>query len=368
MPRVTRQAFVDGFGAVNLEDVDAARQEELTAAGVSTDDLKSIAGPDGVISGDGELSRLFDLLDRVDHDGSRNSIETVIHRPDGAQVETPSGELFEALCDVRERARLGGTVQPTITSAPGGKGGTAPTPPTTPSLTELQAAGFTEVHLSNPLPYYDQGRGPWARHPYPKTPPEPGTSRTIQNAGCAPTALAMADAGLRHARTTPVMTADFAVRGGFSGRGGHGGQGSMAGSDTMGLGRAWAHAHGLSFTAATSRDQGRNVDAVKAGVDAKGYGIVSVGADRRTGVAHFSKTGHVVVIDGWARRDGQDWFSVVDPGLRDHRHPKTSIAGLDANVVQIGRTSRVEGRVWISRAQLEAEMTHGFVLGPEVQA
>src|SRR5450432_2106649 len=45
MPRVTRQAFVDGFGAV-----EAATQEKLTAAGVSTDDLRSIVGPDDVVS------------------------------------------------------------------------------------------------------------------------------------------------------------------------------------------------------------------------------------------------------------------------------------------------------------------------------
>src|SRR5262249_11176981 len=148
------------------------------------------------------------------------------------------------------------------------------------SLRAIAAAGFTDVHLK-PVPYLNQGNGEWAGYAYPKSPPVPGESRTIAQAGCAPTALAMLDCGLRDAHTRPEAVADFAVKQGVSGSP-HG-----AGTNTAGLARKWAHECGLGLTAATSSDQSKNADTLKAGLLADGIALVSVGTDRTTGQGHF---------------------------------------------------------------------------------
>lgn len=229
------------------------------------------------------------------------------------------------------------------------------------SLAAIAAAGFTDVHL-RPVPYLNQGNERWATHAYPRSPAVPGESRTIKDAGCAPTALAMIDCGLRDAHTPPDVTADFAVRHRVSGAPG------AAGSDTAGLAHAWAEEHGLDLTAATSSHQSRNVDALEAGLEANGIALVSVGIDRARGRGHFTTGGHVLVVNGCAKRDGEEWFAIANPGRADQSRPHAGLLTTDENVKQIGGADNGIGQVWISRAQLEAEMKRCFVFRAGAQS
>jgi hypothetical protein len=205
----------------------------------------------------------------------------------------------------------------------------------------IAAAGFTKVHL-RPVPYFNQGVGSWAQHPYPRWPPVQGEARTIKNAGCAPTALAMIDCGLRNSHVEPSVVADFSVNHRVSGAPGGGG------TDTAGLARTWANNRGLGLVAARSSDQSKNVDVLKAGLLADGIALVSVGP------GHFTKEAHVLVVNGCAMRDGQEWFAVANPGRRNQ-------AATDRNVIQVDAANNGIGQVWISRTQLEAEMKRCFV-------
>jgi hypothetical protein len=224
------------------------------------------------------------------------------------------------------------------------------------SETAIAAAGFTDVHLK-PVPYFNQGSEAWATHPYPRHPVVPGEARTLKNAGCAPTALAMIDCGLRDAHTSPIATAEFAVRHHVSGGAG------LVGTDAAGLARAWADEHGLGLTVATSTDQSRNVDVLKAGLQASGLALVSVGADHATGRGHFTSGGHLLVINGCAMRAGEEWFAIANPGRANQAsaHGHAGLLTTDADVMQIAGAKNGVGRVWISRSQLEAEMKRCFV-------
>jgi hypothetical protein len=274
--------------------------------------------PSGGVGSDHAFGPLFDLLDRVDRDAAV------------AASQGRSGPADPTELPSRDDCRR--------------------------SLTAIAAAGFTDVHLQ-PVPYFNQGARQWAGHPYPRQPPVPGESRTIEDAGCAPTALAMIDCALRDAHTRPEVTADFAVKHRLSGAPGG------FGSDTAGLAREWAARHGLAMTPATSRDQSRNVDVLKAGLDANGIALVSVGVDRAIGRGHFTSAGHVLVINGCARRGGEEWFAIANPGRANqasaHGHP--GLLTTDADVTQIGGAKNGIGQVWISRTQLEAEMKRCFV-------
>jgi hypothetical protein len=293
---------------------------------------------------DRELGRLFDVLDRVERDGNRPS-----DSPSSAAA-TASGDIVEALADHLQRARLG--VPPSAATTDATK---LPSPAECRrSEAAIAAAGFTEVHLK-PVHYFNQGENPWASSPYPRSPALTGESRTLGQAGCAPTALAMLDCGLRDSHVDPKTTAAFAVRNGVSGAP------TGGGTNTAGLARAWADANGLSLTAATSSNQAKNVDALAAGLKADGIALVSVGVDHSSGQGHFATSSHVAVINGCAVRDGQEWFAVADPGRRDQSKWHAGLLGTDDTVVRIRDALNGVGQVWISRAQLEAEMKHCFV-------
>ena len=229
------------------------------------------------------------------------------------------------------------------------------------SLGAIAAAGFTDVHLK-PVPYFNQGNGAWAHHPYPRSPEVIGESRTIKSAGCAPTALAMVDCGLRDAHARPDVVADFAVRQGVSG------VPHVAGSNTAGLAHKWAERYGLDVTRGKSSDQSRNADILKAGLLANGIALVSVGTDRKSGRGHFTSGGHVVVVNGCATRGGQEWFSIANPGRANQGHAHDGLLTTDDDVMQIAGAHHGVGQVWISRAQLEAEMKSCFVFRSGAQS
>jgi hypothetical protein len=176
-----------------------------------------------------------------------------------------------------------------------------------------------------------------------------GEVRTIQNAGCAPTALAMIDCGLRNSHVEPRVVADFSVNHRVSGAPGG------AGTDTAGLARTWANNRGLGLVAARSSDQSKNVDVLKAGLLADGIALVSVGP------GHFTKQSHVLVVNGCAMRNGEEWFAVANPGRANQAHPDRGLPTTDENVAQIAGARNGVGQVWISRTQLEAEMKRCFV-------
>lgn len=323
-------------GGLDLDALDDSTFETLAKAGIDFDELLGAAGPDGVIAGHDELSRLFDLIDRFDRNGSVGSVATTRQAADGSVVTTASGELVLALRDEVDRARLG-----------------LGSPPSLPAgyqraLDALHRQGFTDVHLAAATPYFSQADQEWANHPYPKVPPEPGVTRTLHKAGCAPTALAMADVALRGKGIEPPSVADFAVEAGLSGSG-------TIGSNTMGMGRAWAEQHGLVFTAVTATDSSKKVDELWEGICAGGVAVVGVGP------GHFTERSHVMVVNGCARDSfGQDWFFVVDPGRKDQsRRPGLNV---DDTVVQDKSLDLGCGQLRISRAQLESELRHGYIL------
>ena len=269
------------------------------------------------------LDSLFELLDRVEGNSPRPSAPVAATATAAAKDKTDPTELPSTA----ECAK---------------------------SLRAIAAAGFTDVHL-RPVPYFNQGVGDWAAHAYPRTPPVKGESRTISNAGCAPTALAMLDCGLRDADTRPESVADFAVRQGVSG------SPHVAGSDTAGLAHEWAETHGLDVTRGVSSDQSRNVDILQAGLRANGIALVSVGADRKTGHGHFTSGGHVLVINGCAMRGGEAWFAIANPGRANQAEHHHGLLTTDLSVKQIDGAHHGVGQVWISRTQLEAEMKRCFV-------
>jgi hypothetical protein len=354
MSRITRDAFIDTMGSrggLDPASLDPTTQDLLQKAAIGPDTLRVLAGADHVIGTHDELGRLFDLIDRVDHDGRRRSIETTNPGGDGRVLPTASGAIYDALKNHLESVRLGAPSQ--ALHAP--KAGDLPSPEACrSSLAAIAAAGFSDVRLS-PVPYFNQANPAWSSHPYPKSPPVPGEERSLSKSGCCPTSLAMVDGGLRSSHATPAGVADFAVARGVSG------SPKSVGTDTAGLARAWAREHGLEVQVAAAHDQARNVDVLAAGLAANGIALVSVGVDEQTGRGHFTRSGHVVVINGCAIKDGEQWFSVANPGRRDQGVPHRGLLGVDDAVVQVRGAHDGVGRVWISRSQLEAEMKRCYV-------
>lgn len=205
------------------------------------------------------------------------------------------------------------------------------------AMDRLGKEGFTDIHLPpNGAYFYQLDKDRWGSQPYPKVGQEPSPARTIGKAGCAPSALAIAAATLSAAsRTTPREVAAFSVEHGYSGKpGGYG-------SNVKGLVKAWAAEHGLHREVVT------DADALRAGLDANGVAVVSV----RGGV--FNPSGHVIVINGYARdKDGKEWFFVADPG---HKNPKPPL------VVEKD-LHRGAGRVRVRREDLEKDMREAYVL------
>jgi uncharacterized protein (TIGR02594 family) len=95
--------------------------EALAATGMDLAALSRIAGRDGVISTAAEYNRLFDLLDRLDRNGSRQSIDTSRSQSDGTTRPTLSGEALGILMDevqVRRRTSHVGGAAGMATEAP----------------------------------------------------------------------------------------------------------------------------------------------------------------------------------------------------------------------------------------------------------
>lgn len=322
-------------------------QAALKKANIDQAALASIAGEDGVISGKDELESLFLLVDTKDRDGSYGSIET---KQKNGQA-TASGLLYEALKGERERARLGAPAGEATKQAEQ----TGPLPNARlrasdagyeAGIAALTKEGFTDIHIAKNTAYFNQATGPWGKDIYEKV-GEKDSKRTIARAGCAPTALAIADATLRGSDTLPSDTAKYAVDHKFSGKLGG------AGSDTHPMAKAWAKDHGLVYTPAVSGTAKQKLDTIRDGLDKGGVAVVGVGN------GHFTDEAHVVVINGYAKDEkGDEWFFVVNPGRNNQRAKGV----VDANVVQIDGLHHGAGQLRISREQLQKELRHGMVL------
>ena len=297
-----------------------------------------------------ELGRLYDVLDCVGRQDAGSGGPALVTRAGDEGDPLASGiasdELAERLrsrvsAHRRNRPPKNPTALPTAAEC-------------RKSFAAVADAGFTEVHL-RPVPYLNQSDERWGKHPYPRNPEVPGDARTIGSAGCAPTSLAMIDCGLRDSHVPPITTGQFAFDTEASGTQ------SFAGTNTAKLARGWADAQGLALTERMSSNRSKNVDALKAGLQANGIALVSVGADPVTHRAHFSSESHVLVVNGCARRNGEDWFAVADPGRRDQAKAKGDLLATDQNVVKVGGALNGVGQVWISRTQLEAEMKRCFI-------
>lgn len=118
MTTITRDAFVKTLehesGGLDVAHMSAETKTALTSAGLDAHKLREIAGKDGKISTRAEYDRLFTLLDGLDHNGSRHSIATTVHRH-GTDRQTASGRALGALvagvAEQRLTAHLGGTTR-----------------------------------------------------------------------------------------------------------------------------------------------------------------------------------------------------------------------------------------------------------------
>jgi len=339
-----------GAGGMDLSELDGVGAPSGgPQAAPETDDSAAAAGR---AQRQADLDRTFDVIERIAQQGQRWGSAAQPARSDQSTTAPANGD--------RETAAK--QVQSGRAATPSKAAGPDPTKlPTAAerqaSLAAVAARGFTDVHWK-PVPYMNQTDPPWGKDPYPQHPAVPGKVRTIGGAGCAPTALAMIDCGLRDSHVTPANTAKLAVKWEASGTP------SSAGTNTAKLARKWADANGLHLTEGTSSRQSKNVDVLKAGLLANGVALVSVGAPA-TGKPHFSATSHVLVVNGCARRGGDDWFAVANPGRRDQARvadkDKDRLLATDEDVVQVPGAKNGVGQVWISRRQLEAEMKHCFV-------
>jgi hypothetical protein len=354
MSRIGRETFVSEMSSgLDTNNLSPEAQAALKKAGIDQGKLAAIAGQAGVITGQDELDALFTLVDTKDKNGSYHSIATT----DGSGNATKSGLLYDALKAEQERARLGGpaagTAKPPASDREplGNTRYRASEANYNEGMAALKQEGFTDIHIARNTSYFNRATGAWADDSYPKL-GEKDSKRTVAGAGCAPTALAIADATLRGGGTLPSDTAKYAVDKKFSG------QLNGVGSDTHPMAKAWAKDHGLVYTPAMSRAKDRetaqreNVDTIRDGLKNGGVALVGVGK------GHFTEGAHVMVINGYAKdKDGKEWFFVVNPGRNNQ--PKRA---LDNDVVQMSDLHHGAGRLRISRDQLEKELRHGMVL------
>ena len=111
MSKITRQDFVatlaDEHATLDVRHLDQTTRDSLESAGIGAKDLAAIAGQDGIIDSKSELSLLFNLIDDLDRNGSRHSIET-----QGTLSGKALSTVLDAVEDHRMRAHLSSTTPP----------------------------------------------------------------------------------------------------------------------------------------------------------------------------------------------------------------------------------------------------------------
>jgi len=142
---------------------------------------------------------------------------------------------------------------------------------------------ITFTHTETPVVYYNQTDARWGNKMY-------GRSDTIGNAGCGPTALAIAVASLTNNKVTPYDVAQWSVANGYRCEG--------SGSYQSLIPEGGRH-YGLTVTS-IGRDGKKLVEALKQGKLV--IAIMSKG--------HFTSGGHFIVLRG-VTEDGK--LLVADP-------------------------------------------------------
>jgi hypothetical protein len=109
--QVIGELSADG-GSLNVNDLPPKLLERLEAAGVGPQDLKRIAGPDAQLRGEVEMGALFALLDRLDSDGSAESLRSSIAGAEGPGADlTGAGDAYEGLKEEVARRRVAASSQ-----------------------------------------------------------------------------------------------------------------------------------------------------------------------------------------------------------------------------------------------------------------
>lgn len=219
------------------------------------------------------------------------------------------------------------------------------------AMQRLADQGFTHIRLPAKGVYYGQNdKDRWATHPYPKLNQKEGTVRAIGDAGCAPSALAIADSILRGTRTTPPEVADYAVDKKVSGKEGR------AGSNTVKLVEKWAADHDLD------RVSTKDVDEIRKGLDLGGVAVVNVkgGIFNQREFTDADKDppgggGHEIAVIGYALDEhGKEWYFVSNPGK------DASAKYLKGDGVVVDKDlHHGAGRVRVSREVLEKYIKNG---------
>jgi hypothetical protein len=345
MASISRSEFISQFAnsEIDLNNPDPELTARLAELGVGLDDLRAIAGKDGIISGHEEAKELYYLVENHDHNGTFKSLE-IGTEADGMSSMTEAGEIYETLAREVERHRLGappsggaspappptvatGTGKGDETKAPAdatsGQAGGVEAPKTKlpgqvfggrTSEPDRQAAiqhykdkGWQEANFTPATMYYTQADPAFRGHKYPKS-HETGEDRRLLLSGCGPTALAMVDATLRGTNTSPIETADYAVKMKYSGD-------HDEGTHTAGLLDDWSRETGLQHHAITSgKNDPSKFDQIKETIDKGGMVMIGVGPK------HFTDKAHVMVINGYGKdKAGNEYFFIANPGRPDTR-------------------------------------------------
>ena len=345
MASISRSEFISQFAnsEIDLNNPDPELTARLAELGVGLDDLRAIAGKDGIVSGHEEAKDLYDLVEDHDHNGTFKSLE-IGTEADGMSSMTEAGEIYETLAREVERHRVaaplpGGAPPPpptTLATATGngqqaeapagatpGRAGGAEAPKTRlpgqvyggrTSEPDRQAAiqhfkdkGWQEANFTPGTMYYTQADPAFRGHKYPKS-HDTGEDRRLLGSGCGPTALAMVDATLRGTNTSPIETADYSVAKKHSGD-------HDEGTHTAGLVNDWSRDTGLQHHAIKAgKNATSQFDQIKETIDKGGMVMIGVGPK------HFTDGGHVMVINGYGKdKDGTEYFFIANPGRPNTR-------------------------------------------------
>jgi hypothetical protein len=223
-------------------------------------------------------------------------------------------------------------------------------------LTDLK---FREVYLPAQGAYFGQNDKRWAEHPYPskdRPPTAKPSTRIIGDAGCAPSALAIAHTTLLETPATPEEIADFAVAENLSSNRPAGHKDGPGGTDIEVVER-WANQHGLDVKATKNLDTLR--DAI---INSGAVAVVQVkgGIFNLTDQGKLPKSGHVIAVNGYAvDEDGKEWFFVANPGMHGRAIKYADALAKEGVIVEKDLKHQGVGMVRVSREVLEDYMKGG---------
>jgi hypothetical protein len=121
MATVSRNDFISQFAnaKIDLNNPDPEITARLAEANVTLDDLRRIAGDDGIISGKDEAKDLYYLVEKHDHNGTFKSLEVGVES-DNMSSLTEAGAIYDTLMDAVERSRTSRPEAPKAAPKPTG--------------------------------------------------------------------------------------------------------------------------------------------------------------------------------------------------------------------------------------------------------